>query len=132
MTTPGHHTVVSPARRIARGLARRCVRCGAPGAFEGYFRLRERCATCGYRPGAEEGFFLGVWVVNFAISEGLLFLTLFAYVVAMGATDGAVPVLPVLIVGLVFAVGAPVVFYPFSAGLWAGAVLVMHPERARP
>jgi hypothetical protein len=122
--------MVSPGRRIGRGLVRRCVRCGRRGVFEGYFRLRERCPSCGYRPAADEGFFLGVWVLNFAISEGLLFVTLMAYIVAMGATGGDVPVAPVLAVGLVFAIGAPIAFYPFSAGMWAAAELIMHPDRA--
>lgn len=121
---------MSPVRRIARGLLRRCVRCGHSGAFAGYFRLRERCPTCGFRPAAEAGFFLGVWVLNFAVSEGLLFLTLIAYVVAMGATGGTVPVVPVLAVGGVVALGAPIVFYPFAAGTWAAAELIMHPARA--
>lgn len=71
-----------------------------------------------------------MWVLNFAISEGLLFVTLMAYIVAMGATGGAVPIVPVLAVGFVFAIGAPIAFYPFSAGAWAAAELIMHPERA--
>src|SRR5918994_3526449 len=121
--------MVSPGRRIGRGLVRRCVRCGRRGVFEGYFRLRERCPSCGYRPAADEGFFLGVWVLNFAISEGLLFVTLMAYIVAMGATGGDVPVAPVLAVGLMFAIGAPIAFYPFSAGAWAAAELIMHQDR---
>lgn len=72
-----------------------------------------------------------MWVLNFAISEGLLFVTLMAYIVAMGATGGTVPIVPVLAVGAVFAIGAPIAFYPFSAGAWAAAELIMHPERGR-
>jgi len=115
-------------RRIARGLTRRCVRCGHRGAFESYFRLRERCPTCDNRPAADEGFFLGVWVLNFAVSEGLLFVTLMAYIVGMAATGGTVPIVPVLVVGGLFAIGAPIAFYPFSAGAWAAAELIMHPD----
>ncbi|MGH9031436.1 MAG: hypothetical protein ACRDZV_04840 [Acidimicrobiia bacterium] len=70
-------------------------------------------------------------MLNFAVSEGLLFVTLMAYIVAMGATSGTVPIVPVLAVGLVLAIGAPIAFYPFSAGTWAAAELIMHPERAR-
>ena len=117
---------------MARGLTRRCVNCGHGGAFDNYFRLRERCPTCGYRPAADEGFFLGVWVVNFAVSEGLLFVALMAYVIAMGASGGDVPLLPVLGTGLLVAVGAPIAFYPFAAGAWAAIELVMDPARRRP
>jgi uncharacterized protein (DUF983 family) len=121
---------VGPARRIGRGLTRRCVHCGSPGAFRSYFRLRDECPSCRYRPAADEGFLLGVWVLNFAVSEGLLFVTLMAYIVAMGATGGTVPVAAVLAVGAVCAIGAPIVLYPFAAGTWAAAELIMHPERA--
>jgi hypothetical protein len=118
---------VTPLRRIGRGVLRRCPRCGRSGIFESYFRLRERCASCGYRFAPDEGFFLGVFVFNFAIIEGLLFVGLMAYILAMGSTGGTVPVLPVLAVGVTFAIGAPVVFYPFAASTWAAIELAMHP-----
>jgi uncharacterized protein (DUF983 family) len=122
---------VSPTRRIGRALARRCPRCGGRGIFRGYLRLRERCPSCGYEFAAEEGFFLGVWVLNFAVSEGLLFLTLLAYIFAMAATGGDVPLVPVFLVGGCVAVLAPLVFYPFAASTWAAIELIMNGARAR-
>src|SRR5574341_1273571 len=121
----------SPARRVGRALVRRCPRCGARGIFRGYLRLRERCPSCGYEFAAEEGFFLGVWVLNFAVSEGLLFLTLLGYVFAMASTSGDVPLLPVFAVGGCVAVLAPLVFYPFAASTWAAIELIMDRSRAR-
>jgi hypothetical protein len=102
----------------------------APGSFASYFRLRERCRSCGHRFAPDEGFFLGVFVFNFAIVEGLLFVGLMAYILAMGTTGGTVPVLLVLAVGIAFAIGASVVFYPFAASTWAAIELAMHPPRA--
>jgi hypothetical protein len=121
---------VTPLRRIGRGLLRRCARCGRAGIFASYFRLRERCPSCGYRFAPDEGFFLGVFVFNFAIIEALLFVGLMAYILAMGTTGGTVPVLPVLAVGIAFAIGAPIVFYPFAASIWAAIELAMHPPSA--
>lgn len=72
-----------------------------------------------------------MWVLNFAVSEGLLFLTLLAYIFVMAATGGDVPLLPVFAVGLVVALGGPLVFYPFAASTWAAVELIMDPTRAR-
>ncbi|MBA2327663.1 MAG: DUF983 domain-containing protein [Actinobacteria bacterium] len=123
-------TSATPLRRIARSLLRHCPRCGSRGIFRTYLRLRERCPSCEYEFAAEEGFFLGVWVLNFAVSEGLLFLTLIGYIFAMAATGGDVPLLPVFAVGLVVALGGPLVFYPFAASTWAAVELIMDPSRA--
>ena len=123
---------VRPGRSLGRALVRRCPSCGARGIFRSYFRLRDRCPACGYDLVGGEGFFLGVWVINFAVSEGLLFIVLMGYVITLGASGGDVPVLPVLLAALGFAVVAPVVVYPFAAATWSATELVMHPERARP
>lgn len=128
--TPG--TRVKSGRALGRALVRRCPNCGRRGIFRGYYRLRERCPNCGYHFTAKEGFFLGVWVVNFAVSEGLMFVVLMSYILALGATGGDVPVLPVLAVALTFAIGAPLVFYPFAASTWAAIELIMDPARAQP
>jgi hypothetical protein len=68
-------------------------------------------------------------VINFAVSEGLLFVTLMCFVLALGATGGDVPVLPVLGVALGFAIGAPILAYPFAASTWAAIELIMHSSR---
>jgi hypothetical protein len=131
-TTPSPSpTDASPGKRLGRALIRRCPRCGGRRIFRGYLRLSDRCPACHYEFAAEEGFFLGVWVLNFAVSEGLLFLTLLGYVFAMGATGGEVPLLPVFAIGGAVALLAPLVFYPFAAALWAAAELIMEPARAR-
>ena len=119
-----------PLRPIGRALVRRCPRCGGRGIFRNYLQLRDRCPSCEYEFAAEEGFFLGVWVLNFAVSEGLLFLTLVAYIFVMAASGGDVPLLPVFAIGLTVALGAPLVFYPFAAATWAAIELIMDPARA--
>lgn len=43
----------------------RCPSCGAPGAFSGLWKLRERCAVCGVRFESESGSWLGAWVLTY-------------------------------------------------------------------
>ena len=114
---------------LARGLVRRCPLCGAGRLFETWFRMRERCPGCGHRFEREEGFFLGGYVVNLAVTEGLLLLVLLAYVVVL-ATRPGVSLVPVVVAGLVAAVAAPFAFYPFSRTLWAAIDLIMRPSDA--
>lgn len=50
-------------RSLLRGASRRCPRCGTGPLYERWFRLRERCPTCGlvYEPTAGDTW--GFWVV---------------------------------------------------------------------
>jgi uncharacterized protein (DUF983 family) len=117
----------SGGQMLRRGARRHCPRCGAGGAFEGYFRLRERCPRCGWHFQRDEGFFTGTYLVNFAITEGLLLVVIFAYIFWRATNHHDSPLwLPLTATGVV-AVVAPVVFYPFAAGIWLAAELVMRP-----
>lgn len=108
-------------------MRRRCGRCGAKGIFDGYFRLKERCPRCGYRFAREDGFFTGVYLVNFAVAEGLMFVALMAYVLWRGISETTGPLWPVLSACLTAAILGPIVFYPFAASLWAAIDLVTRP-----
>jgi uncharacterized protein (DUF983 family) len=110
-----------------RGARRRCGRCGGKRIFTGYFRLRERCPTCGYRFAREEGFFTGVWLVNFAVTIGLLFVVMMVWIVWRGTTGSAGPLTPMLAVCVGLAVAVPVAGYPFAASTWAALDLAMRP-----
>ena len=111
---------------LVRGARRRCPRCGSNGVFSTWFRMVERCPGCGLRFEREEDFFLGAYVVNLGVTEGLLGVALFAYFLRLTANPGT-PVLPVLIAGGALAVGAPVLFFPFSRTIWAAIDLAMRP-----
>src|SRR5439155_182147 len=58
----------SAIRVLARGLLRRCPRCGQGKLFLGWFTLRERCQRCDLRLQREEGGFLGAMVINYAVT----------------------------------------------------------------
>ena len=75
----------------------------------------------------EEGFFLGAYVVNFAVTEGLLLVLLMAYVLVQANASDGVPVLPVVLATVSAAVLMPLIFYPVSRTIWVAVELVMRP-----
>jgi uncharacterized protein (DUF983 family) len=111
---------------VKRGLRKRCPRCGGGGLYRTWFRMAERCPTCGFRFEREPGFFIGAYFVNFAITEGFLFLVVMAFLFVKNANNEASVVWP-LAVGGVFAVVAPLVFYPWSRTIWSAIDLAMTP-----
>ena len=94
--------------------------------FATWFRMVERCPSCALRFERESDFFLGAYVINLGVTEGLLAVALFAYVLR-AVNDPTTPPLPVLGAVLVFAVGAPLAFFPFSRTIWAAIDLAMRP-----
>jgi len=89
--------------------------------------MAERCPRCGMRFEREEGFFLGAYVVNFAVTEGLLLVLLMAYVLVQANDSDGVPVLPVVLATVVAAVLMPLAFYPLARTIWVAVELVMRP-----
>ncbi|HWJ99035.1 MAG TPA: hypothetical protein VNQ33_12805, partial [Acidimicrobiales bacterium] len=57
-----------------RGFAKHCPRCGGGHLYRNWFRMKERCPTCGYLFEREPGFFVGAYFINFGIVEGFLFV----------------------------------------------------------
>ncbi len=114
---------------LARGLVRRCPRCGSRGVFASWFRLAERCPSCRVRLERDSDFFLGGYVVSLALTEGLLALVMLAYVLRVAA-DPDTSKLPVLVAGLVVVVVSPLLTYPFSRTIWAAVDLAL--RRAPP
>ena len=94
--------------------------------FAGWFRMVERCPSCALRFERESDFFLGAYVINLAVTEGLLIVALFVYVFR-AVSDPGTPAPPVIAAALVFAIGAPLAFFPFSRTIWAAVDLAMRP-----
>jgi Protein of unknown function (DUF983) len=115
-------------RMLRRGLAKRCPLCGSAGLFTGWFRMKERCPGCGYLFEREEGFFLGAYLINLAIAEGLVVLLAVVPTIVLLARNPDTDVVPILIAGLIGAVVAPMVFYPFSKTIWTAFDLMMRPR----
>jgi len=117
-----------PRRRVLlrRGMTKRCPRCGGGSIFDTWFRMKERCPTCGYLFEREPGFFVGAYLINFSIVEGFLFVLIMGFVLwKSGHPDAGV--LGFSIVGVAIGVVGPIVFYPFSRTIWSALDLVMTP-----
>lgn len=108
-----------------------CALCGSGGLYVGWFRMRERCPGCGYLFEREEGFFLGSYVVNLGVTEGLLILGGIVPCIVFLSANPDASVLPILVLALVLAVVAPIAFYPFSRTVWAAIDLIIRPLEAK-
>lgn len=60
---------VTKSQVIARGWTKRCPNCGRPTLFPSRsFRINRRCPACGAGFDRGDGFFLGPWVLNYAVT----------------------------------------------------------------
>jgi hypothetical protein len=118
---------------LGRGLVKRCPFCGSGGLFQGWFNMRERCPSCHHHFSQEEGFFIGSYALNFAITEGLVLACIVPYIVISGMhPEIDRPVLPFVIAAMAAAVVGPIVFYPFSRTLWVAIDLIVRGGRNLP
>ena len=115
---------MSLGQHIRRGLGKRCPVCAHKGIFDSWFKLKDRCPTCGYVFAREEGYWVSAIIVNMAVIEAL-FLILFIAIVL--ATAPEVEWAPLLVLGGVMNVVVPVLFYPYSKTVWMGVDLYFHP-----
>ena len=88
------------------------------------------CPRCGYHFEREEGFFLGAYVMNLVIAQALVMLLAVVPAIVLLAGDPHAGLLPIFAGGVVGAVVAPIVFYPFSKTLWVAIELIMRPADA--
>jgi uncharacterized protein (DUF983 family) len=112
---------------IWRGLRRRCARCGSKRIFRSYFQLHERCPRCGYKFEREEGFFTGVYLVNYSVTALLLVVEIVAFMVVALASDGDVSLVPWLVGGAAIAIVCPLLLYPYAKSTWAAIDLAARP-----
>lgn len=110
--------------QLARGLRKRCPRCGDGKVFSSFFTMRSRCPVCGYSFEREEGYWTGAMIVNIAACE-VWFFVLFVGVLI--ATLPGVAWGPVLVIALITNGLLPVVFYPHSKTIWMALDLYFHP-----
>ena len=115
----------STTRMLARGMIKHCPNCGSGHLYRRWFRMVDRCPRCGHRFDREEGFWLGAFVINFAVTEAALAVVFALYIVAE-AGGGHGSIAPWLLAGAVVAAAVPLAFYPFSKTIWAAIDLAMH------
>lgn len=109
---------------IVRGLLKRCAICGGSGLFDGWFRMKRNCPTCGTKFEREAGFFGGALFVNFALTE----IVMFAWLAGVLVATIPEPDIAWLIGGAVaICVVVPVLLYPWSKTLWFAIHVAMQP-----
>ena len=118
---------VSTSTLLWRAARRRCPRCGGKGIFSSWLKLCDRCPTCGYRFEREEGFFTGVYLVNYSLIAVAIVIELFVYVIYANAQDGDASFGPTLVIGLMTAIVLPLITYPFAKVTWAAIDLAARP-----
>lgn len=113
---------------VMRGVVGRCPVCGFGRLFHG-LRMEDRCPRCGHRfeRKAEEGFFLGAYMVNLCVGLVLLGGVLLGYGLSLAG------LLPGTALEWGIAAGAialllPVLLYRTSKTLWAALDLIFHPR----
>ncbi len=109
-----------------RGLAKHCPRCGGGHVYRNWFKMKERCPTCGYLFEREPGFFVGAYLINFTIVEGFLFVMLMGFIAWKDQNPDAGMTLAIVI-GLFIGLVGPVIFYPYSRTIWSALDLLMTP-----
>jgi uncharacterized protein (DUF983 family) len=111
---------------LARGLGRRCPRCGSGRLFTRWFRLAQRCPRCRLEFEHEEGYWVGAMIVNIAVAE-LAFGVTFAAGLLITWPDVPWGLLTIVCVAVNAAV--PLLFYPWSKTIWMAIDGVMNPDR---
>jgi uncharacterized protein (DUF983 family) len=107
---------VSATRALARGLARRCPRCGRGKLFRRWLQLTTACPRCGLTFEREEGAFLGSLAINYGVTA----LAVIAYLVVVLVLTLPDPPVFALTAGAVgIAIVVPLFVYPFAKTTWA-------------
>jgi uncharacterized protein (DUF983 family) len=111
---------------LGRALILRCPNCGGRGLRSSYFRLRERCPTCGiHLERGEPGYIVGAATFNIIVAE-LSFMALFLGV--LFATWPSPPWALLQWGGLAMMVVMPIAFYPFSKTTFLAFDLIFRPR----
>jgi uncharacterized protein (DUF983 family) len=116
-------------RLLARGLRRRCPRCGAGDLFPSLLTIHDPCPRCGLVFEREEGYWLGAMIMAFVIIESVFALV---FVATMLATWPDVPWNALLIVGIAVTAVMPIVISPWTRTLWMAVDRAFLPEPDRP
>ena len=102
-------------RLLARGITRRCPRCGSGHLFHRYFTMVPDCPRCRLHFEREPGYWTGALAINIAVIFAIFAV---AFVVILAFTVPDVPVGPTLAILVPVMVVGPILFYPFSKTLW--------------
>ena len=109
---------------LRRGFRKHCPVCGQGHLFQGWLRMRSVCPRCGLHFQRIPGHWLGSWFINICVAQTVVVLTL---VIGVAATYPNPPMLALTILTVIGALGAPLLFFPFSRTIWCAIDLAMRP-----
>lgn len=110
-----------------RALRRRCPNCGAGRMWNGWLKLKPVCPVCGLKlDRGESDFWIGAYLFNLIAAE-LSFAVVFVAILLL--TWPTPPWTLLTWGGAAGAVLAPILFYPYTHGLWLAFDLLFRPDR---
>jgi uncharacterized protein (DUF983 family) len=127
MADPAHPVISrqSPWRQLRRALLLRCPNCGHGGLFTGFFKVKERCPSCGILlERGEADYFIGAYTLNLIAVETLLAL---GFVIVVYATWPNPPWDALEYGGVVLSILGAVLCYPFAKTIWLAVDLIFRP-----
>jgi uncharacterized protein (DUF983 family) len=127
MADPAHPDISrqSPWRQLRRALLLRCPNCGHGGLFTGFFKVKERCPSCGILlERGEADYFIGAYTLNLIAVETLLAL---GFVIVVYATWPNPPWDALEYGGVVLSILGAVLCYPFAKTIWLAVDLIFRP-----
>jgi uncharacterized protein (DUF983 family) len=105
----------SISKVLMRALRLRCPACGESSIVKKPFQIKHHCPSCQSLFKREEGFFVGAILANVVITEFVILLTCFFWLMILDSNYETVLV-ALFLVALLF----PVAFYHHSWSLWLG------------
>jgi len=108
---------------LARGLVRRCPRCGQGRLFRRWFTMTPRCPRCSLDLERGEGFWLGTMAINLGVTELVFGATV---VGVMVLTWPDVPWVALTVAAVFLNALLPLVLYPFARTTFLAVDLLMH------
>ncbi|HEX4822474.1 MAG TPA: DUF983 domain-containing protein [Acidimicrobiales bacterium] len=94
--------------------------------FVRWLKLRDRCPRCGLHFEREEGFFTGVYLVNYSFVAVAIVIELFVFLIYVNANENAT-LLPAMAVGAATALLLPLLTYPYAKTIWIAIDLATRP-----
>jgi uncharacterized protein (DUF983 family) len=116
----------STSAKFGRAILLRCPRCGGRGILRTWFKMADRCPTCGLalERGEASEFWIGAYVFNLVAGE---ILAIGIPIIWMIASAPRQPWTAIQITAALLAVVLPIAFFPFSRTLWLAWDLSFRP-----
>jgi uncharacterized protein (DUF983 family) len=112
---------------LGRALLLRCPSCGGGSLFTGFFKMKNRCPTCGLLlERGESDYFIGAYTLNLIAVELLLAM---GFLIVVLVTRPNLPWKALQYGGVALSVLGAVFCYPFAKTTWLAVDLMFRPPK---